>query len=264
MKNDKIIEAEPMDLINIIAKSSVHLIVFDKENNQPIQYGSGCIAMYKNRLFVISVNHVTQIKGKETYTLIETGLPAKEGKAPFYSTGGLVYFDVFKAKNIETGDIEQITFSEEEPLDITFTTVNDDILLLQKGFEYQGLEITAGQKIILNLDYTAEPNQKNYFGFFGHINHDIFADQIIKSEVTFKLDLTYQGTYNRFHLFNTPEEIQKKEDFAGTSGAPIIDEKGQLVALTCSVNSGTKSVFAFPISYCKQLIDISINSGLIK
>ncbi|MCH8535818.1 MAG: hypothetical protein LAT51_12165 [Flavobacteriaceae bacterium] len=264
MNKNKIVEAEPMDLINVIAKSSVHLIVFDKETNQPLQYGSSCIAMYKDKLFVISVNHVTRIKGKETYTLIETGLPVKDGKVSYYSTGGLVYFDVFKANNIETGNIEQLTFSEEEPLDITFTTVKDDVLLLQKGFNYNGHEITEGQKIILKLDYTAKPKHDLYFGFFGHINHDIYADKVIKSEVTFKLDLIYKGLYNKFHLFNTQEEIKKYEDYAGTSGAPIIDEKGQFVALACSVIVGTKSVFAFPIDYCKQLMDLSIDSGLVE
>lgn len=49
------------------------LIIFDGGTSKPIQYGSGCIASYRNRLFVLSVNHVTRIRGIETYALIETG-----------------------------------------------------------------------------------------------------------------------------------------------------------------------------------------------
>jgi hypothetical protein len=255
---------EPMNLLNLIAKSSVHLIVFDQQTNQPIQYGSGCLVSYKGKLLVLSVNHVTRLKGIETYALIETGLPTKEGQTPFYSTGGLVYFDKFRGLNIDTKDISQITFEEEEPLDITFTSVKADILLMQKEFEYEGEKITAGQKVILNLDLADDPKSEHYFGFFGHIKHDIFDNQIIKSEVTFKLDLSFQSTTkDRFHLFHANEIIKSKKDYAGTSGAPILNQEGQLVGLACSIIVGTKSVFAFPINYCKQLIDISIDSKLL-
>ena len=254
---------EPMNLINLIAKSSVHLIVFEKQTNKPIQYGSGCIASYKNKLFAISVNHVTQIRGKETYTLIETGLPSKDGQTPYYRLGELVYFDVFKAHGIDTGDFNQMTFSKEEPLDITFTTLKDEVFLKQKGFTYYGQEITEGQKVFLNLDYSTEPKQEDYFGFFGHIKHDIFDDQIIKSKVTFKIGLSYKGTHDRFHLFYTPDIIKEYEDYAGTSGAPILNEEGQLVGLVCSVIKNSHSLFAFPVDYCKQLIDISLESGLL-
>jgi hypothetical protein len=252
-----------MTLLNLMAKSTVQLVVFDCATKKPIQFGSGCIALYKDRLILLSVNHVTRIKGVKTYTLIETGLPPKEGQGLYYSTGGLIYFDTFKMNGVETGEIERMTISEEDPADITFTGVKKDIQLFQKGFVYNGFEIEDGPRVFPALEESTTPLEKDCFGYFGYIKQEIIDDKILKAEVTFKLDLKYQGTYNRFHLFNTPEEIRKKEDYEGTSGAPIFNSDGQLVGLVCSVNEGSKSLFAFPIDYCRSLIDISIECGML-
>lgn len=251
------------NLINLIAKSSIHLIVFDRATNEPIQFGSGCLARYRDRLLVLSVNHVTRITGIDTYTLIETGLPPVDGMSPFYSTGGLIYYDTFRVNGIETGEVRQMTISEDEPLDITFTSIPEDIEIIQKPFEFFGIPITEENKVILNLDYAIDPIEGDYYGLFGHINNEVRNGMLIHSEVTFKLDLKYQGTFNRFHLFQTPEPIRSEKEYCGTSGAPILDSEGRLVGLNCSVNVGTTSLFAFPISYCKQLIDISIDNGLL-
>ncbi len=249
-----------MTLLNFIEKASVNLFVFNSATNEPIQYGSGCIVLYRDRRFLLTVNHVIRIKDIETYTLIETGLPLKDDQTPFYRVGGFMFFDVFKLHGIETKNIDRITLSEEDPLDVTFAEVKDDIRLLQKGFNWGGIEIPAGEKFMLKLDHAVLPTTDDYYGFFGHIKHDVF-DNVMKSEIIFHLDLTYKGTYNRFHLFNTTEIIEDESLFAGTSGAPIINKSGQLVGLVCSINKDTKSVFAFPIDYCKQLLDISIQSG---
>ena len=162
-----------MNLLNLIAKSSIHLIVFNRATNEPIQFGSGCLVKYRDKLIVLSVNHVTQIEGVDTYTLIETGLPPVEGESPFYSTGGLIYFDTLRVNGIETGDLRQMTYSEEEPLDITFTSIPEDIQIIQKPFEYLGEAITEEGKIILNLEYATDPLETDYYGLFGHINNEI-------------------------------------------------------------------------------------------
>jgi hypothetical protein len=254
-------DTKPMNLLNMIEKSSVHLFVFNKDTNEPIQYGSGCIVAYQKRLFLLSVNHVIRMKDVETYALIETGLPPKDGQIPFYRVGGFMFFDVFKLHGMETKEFERMTLSQEDPLDVTFAEVKNDIRLLQKGFNWFGHEITQGEKVFPILDHATVPTTDDYYGFFGHIRPDVFDNKVIKSEVVFHLNLTYQGTYNRFHLFNTTEIIEDESLFEGTSGAPIINSSGQLVGLVCSFNKGTNSVFAFPIDYCKQLIDISTQSG---
>ena len=55
--------------------------------------------------------------------------------------------------------------------------------------------------------------------------------------------------------------IEDGEDYAGCSGAPILDSQGKLVGLVSSVNPGSKSIFAFSISKCRELLAAAINSG---
>jgi hypothetical protein len=256
--------APPTNLLELIAKSSVHLVIFNKQTEKPIQYGSGCLAWYREKLFILSVDHVTRIKGVETYARIETGLPAENGLTPFYQTGALVVFDVFKPNHTGTDENTPLTFEKDDPLDITFTTVQPGIAFLQRPFEFMEMPISGGSKIILNLDHAVEPEADDYFGFFGQIQHDVFDEKLIISKGTFKLDLVYTGTSrDGYHNFLYPEVIASKKAFEGTSGAPIINSKGQLVGLASSVLENTRSVFAFSIGYCKKLIDTAIAQGLV-
>jgi hypothetical protein len=71
------------------------------------------------------------------------------------------------------------------------------------------------------------------------------------------------GTYGRFHLFKTPEEISDADDYRGCSGAPILDETGKLVGLAQSVIEGSNSIFAFSIYECKKLLDFAIETELV-
>ena len=251
-----------MNLLNLIARSTVHLVIMDKATHEPVRYGSGCVVKYRNKLIVLSVDHVTRIRGLQTYALIETGGPAKDGQISWYSTGGLVCFDQFKLEGIGTGDLSRVTISEEDPLDVTFTAVKDDIVLMQKGFIYYGEEIEGGQKVFPVLDYATLPDAKEEFGFCGFIKHDIFG-KTIKSDITIKLGLSYRETSDGFHLFNTPDLVTDIAEYEGTSGSPIFDFEGRLVGLVCIVLENSRSVWAFPIDYCRRLIDIAIDSGLI-
>jgi hypothetical protein len=123
---------------------------------------------------------------------------------------------------------------------------------------YQGIEISEGPRVYPVLERAAMPDKDDYYGFSGYIRSDVM-ENIIKSEFVFHLNLTYQCTSkDGYHLFKTEEQIRSYEDFAGTSGAPIINSKGQIVGLVSRVLPGTTSVFAFPIERCKMLMDVSI------
>jgi hypothetical protein len=256
-------ELAQMNLLNLIASSTVHLIVFDQSTRTPLQFGSGFVAGYRDRLIVISADHVTRLKGKDVYTLIETGLPSENGQTLFYNIGGLVFFDAFAVDKVKTMEAAQLALYGGEPLDVTFTSMGKDIKLIQKGFTYLGEEIDEGSKVFPVLEHATIPREDGEFGFCGFIHNQVFGEEIIKSEITFQLGLEYKGTYSGYHLFNTPEVIKDKHEFEGTSGAPIFNQEGQLVGLVCNVLENSKSVFAFPIDYCMQLIDLAIENLLL-
>jgi hypothetical protein len=64
-------------------------------------------------------------------------------------------------------------------------------------------------------------------------------------------------------MFLAPEITQRKEDYEGCSGAPIIDSDGNLVALACKVLVGSKVLYGFSIQECIKLLKISLDSKML-
>lgn len=253
-----------MDIINLIAKSSQHLIMCRPSDMEPMGFGSGCIVKYKDRMFLLSVAHVTD-KDKLA-TCIETGLPPKDLQTPLYSVGAMCYFDMYKVpdniKEIEVKKFEDLNLTFDETLDITFCELKEEIPLLQPEWDFGAYKIEKGPKCYLNLDEAGVPETDKLHGLCGRVRHDFKGLQMI-SKPTLKLDLTYVGTYGRFHLFNSPETITDADDYRGCSGAPILDETGKLVGLAQSVVENSNSIFAFSIDECKKLLDIAIETKLL-
>ena len=231
---------------------------------EPMGFGSGCLVLYKDRKFLLSVAHVTDYDGLAT--CIETGLPPKDLQAPLYSIGSMCYFDTFKVPNnikeIEVKRFADLNLNFDETLDITFCEVKEEFSLLQPEWDFGAYKIESGPKVYLNLEESGSPDKDKFHGLCGRVRHD-FKGLFIMSKPTLKLDLTFVGTFGRFHLFNTPDTISDADDYRGCSGAPILDETGKLVALAQSVVEGTNSIFGFSIEECKRLLDFAIQTKLV-
>lgn len=253
-----------MDFINLIARSSIHIIMVRPPGIEPEGFGSGCVVVYKGRKFLLSVEHVTNIDGLAT--CIETNLPSKDLQTPIYSVGSMCYFDQYKLpKEIKTQEIksfEELKTFYDDTLDVTFCELKDDVLLLQPEWEFGSFIIYKGFKVFLNLDEAGSPDSDKEFGFCGRIRQNLNG-VYLKIQPTLKLGLRYKGTTGRFHYFTVPEIIKDVDDYSGCSGAPILDEDGKLVALTASVAKNTKLVFGFSIEECRKLLDLAIQTNLV-
>jgi hypothetical protein len=253
-----------MDTINLIAKASQHIIMCRPTDMEPMDFGSGCIVKYKDRKFLLSVAHVTDYEGLAT--CLETGLPSKDLQTPLYSVGSMCYFDTYivpdNIKQLEIKKFEDLNLKFDETLDVTFCEIKEEFPLLQPEWDFGAYKIESGSKVYLNLEEGGSPDINKFHGLCGRIRHD-FKGIRMTSIPTLKLDLTYVGSFGRFHLFNTPELISDADDYRGCSGAPIMDETGKLVALAQSVLEGTNSVFGFSIDECKRLLDFAILSKLV-
>jgi hypothetical protein len=252
------------EIINLIVKSSLHLIMLRPSDKEPMNFGSGCIVLYKARYFLLSVAHVTNIN--DLATCIETNLQTVGLNIPLYSVGAMCYFDQYEfPKNTNPDEIktfEDLKVDFDETLDISFCEIKEQITLLQQEWDFGVFKIESGEKIPLNLELAGNPEKGKSFGFCGKVKHGIEGIQL-KSQPILQLDLEYQGTIGRFHYFTLPGLIKDEDDYSGCSGSPIIDENGKLIALTASVTRGTKLVFGFSIEECKKLLDLAINVNLL-
>ncbi|WP_160144180.1 hypothetical protein [Chryseolinea soli] len=176
------------------------------------------------------------------------------------------YFDAYylptDLKDVEIKEIEDFNLIFDETLDITFCELKTIPPILQPAWDFGAFKIEGGSKAVLNLNDAGVPDASLVHGFCGRIRHDLRDIRLI-SRPTLHLDLKFQGTFGRFHLFSSPKVITDVDDYRGCSGAPILDETGKLVGLVQSVVSNTTSVYAFSIDECRRLIDIAIATNML-
>lgn len=258
--------SEPLtvDYPNLLARSTVHLFIVEPTTVEPKSFGSGCFVHYKERVFLLSVAHVTDLTGLQT--CIGTNQPPVGNTMPLYCPGTMAYVDEYRVKGPlpeSITSIEDILGDRIETLDVTFCEVKDfnPAMFLQPALDNGQIKIDAGQKIVLSLAEAGAPHREGEYSFCGWIRQKIVGRQI-ESTVTFKFRLKYQGTGGRFHRFIVPKLIDK-EDYEGCSGTPILDADGRLVALACKVKSGTQLLYAFSIEECRRLLGVAIHSGQV-
>lgn len=258
--------SEPLsvDYPNLLARSTVHLLIVEPTTAEPKGFGSGCFVHYKERVFLLSVAHVTDISGLQT--CIETNQPPIGTTTPLYGPGTMAYVDEYRVNSTlpkSITSIEDILGDRIETLDITFCEVGnfDPTMFLQPALDNGQIKIDAGQKIVLSLAEAGAPHRKGEYSFCGRIKQKIVGRRI-ESTVIFKFELKYQGTGGRFHRFIVPRLIDL-EEYEGCSGTPILDADGRLVALACRVKTGTQLLYAFSIEECRRLLDVAIHSGQV-
>ena len=252
-------QEQGMDILNALARASIPLVVVKPPDYEPLGFGSGCLVNYKNRQFLLSVEHVANIKGAGL--CIMTYMPTTGLQTKLYSVGSTWYFDQYKlpknASHHGIATMEELAKFYDETLDITFCEIKEHVEMIQPEWVFPEFTIYKGPRIALTLETAGAPEKGKEYGFAGSIRHDVGAASI-KTVPTMKAGLTYGGKIGMMEYFISPDLIKDADDYRGCSGAPILDEEGKLVALAAIVKTGSKLVFGFSIQECRRLIDVTL------
>lgn len=251
--------------LEFIITTSVHLILIEPNTSEPRAFGSGILITYKERLFLLSVAHVTDLKGLQT--TIETYAPTKGIQSTLYGVDGMAYFTQHPVpSNITPLALEQMLNEPGERLDISFGEIKEPITLLQPEWDLGDVKIEAGHKHYIDLEkmMTDDLSRDREYDLCGRIRQRIGGNYIL-SEPKLVIGMKYQGTdRNRiFHRFLVPDIISNADEYRGCSGAPIFDDEGRLVALASKVRENSKLLYAFSIVECKRLLDKALEIGLL-
>jgi hypothetical protein len=251
----------------ITVRSSIQVFTAKSNYPKPEGFGTGFILSYKERIFFVSVSHVTDRLNLTTY--LESNLPLDEQGPIIHPIGGICYWDIFKVdspdkiKSIE--DFEAI-LQNAERLDISFAEIKNQIELLQPELDFGAFKVNSGRKFMVTFEKSCVPNKDEEYAFFGRIKHEYEGD-VLKMENTFKDSLKYHRDIkfgeHRFNMFLSPKRITNKEDYEGCSGAPIFDSLGNIVSIACAIKVNSNIIYGFPIEECRKLLDYSIDIGMI-
>lgn len=244
----------------LIVRSSIQVFLANPDHPQPEGFGSGCILIYLDRTFFVSVSHVTDMGGLTTF--IETNQPFDERGPIIKPIGGICTFDLIKVdKDTSLEDFEAV-LEKGKRLDIAFAEIKGPIELLQPEMDFGVFHVGACSKLPLYMGDAVFPTKDERYGFYGKIRHK-YEGHVLRMTPTFKHSLTYHRTKGDFHLFLAPERILDSEDYEGCSGAPILDSQGRIVALACAVFTGSKIIYGFSIQKCKKLLDYALQTGML-
>jgi hypothetical protein len=90
----------------LMVKSSIQVFMADPTSPKPEVFGSSCLLTYFDRLFFLSVFHVTNY---DLTTYLETKLPPNEIGPPLQLVSGLCSFDLFKVtKDMVIEEFEEL------------------------------------------------------------------------------------------------------------------------------------------------------------
>ncbi|WP_179414532.1 hypothetical protein HDF19_00735 [Mucilaginibacter sp. E4BP6] len=247
----------------LMVLSSVQIYQTRPAEKRPIGFGSGFKAKYRDRLFFISVSHVTDKGELENY--LETNIYDNDQKAWIWKKiGGFCYFSLIDGNQVTAPDdlLKLIENGKEERLDICFTELKSDIPLLQLPMDFRVFKVGKTEKITLDLDYVAVPDRSERYGFYGKIRHNV-GSRVHESQPTLKHTLDFQCELGDFYILLAPEIIKDEYDYKGCSGAPVLDSEQNLIGVASAVKTDTKIIYVFSIQRCKQLIDYAIEMGML-
>jgi hypothetical protein len=240
-----------IDLVNHVVKSTQHIVMLDSESLEPCGAGSGCLIVYKERVFFISVQHVTDKRGQQA--VIDRGSGTEKGTNVF-SIPELNYLSTFEIIQNE-GEMD---LNELEPLDICYAEIKGDIDILQKEIWFNDICVTADNKRILFTDLEYEPTTEEKYCFCGRIRAATYQNELIQTD-KLVLGIEYDKKIGPFERFTLQNEITDHDDYIGTSGAPIISETGEPVAFIAHGYEGQKYVYGFSSRELKKYLDIYID-----
>lgn len=164
--------SSPISLTEIAVRGTYQVVVTDKMLN-PKSMGSGCVLYYNERLFFLTVAHVTD-KADVSVT-IETNKNSVDGKTPNYCVGQMNYRDLYKVKDIEAlragKELSLDNLELIERLDFSFAELKEVPEILQKPMDFaEHGAVSAGTKLVIPKDaLNTRPTREEPLFFYGTI-----------------------------------------------------------------------------------------------
>lgn len=213
-----------------------------RTDNKPIGIASGGLVDFNGHRILLSVFHATKNNGSWG---IEVSSDSANG-TKLYKPGEFHYVGEMKI-----GDpiIKEVDFS--------FREVPNDLVSTLQEIDNSGRIIAEHERSIFELNYSKQLNGNLNYGFAGQVLPEWHTNNMLASELRIYDGLKYLRTEDQFHVFQTPVPHPGHEHFQGCSGAPILDEDGDIVALVCSGAVEKNTIYGVSLSRYQALLEVT-------
>ncbi len=213
----------------------------------PIGIASCALVDYGGERWVLTVAHATG-DGKGNWA-IEMGFEEGRG-AKLWSIGPMTFMD-------------QVTFTKGSSvqLDLAYARVPRDLQpILEYRDENEQLIRTAPRRILKSNLRTA-PTKRKIYGFAGNIKPTsgppVTMNWLLTELVCYPT-LKFVGEFDHYYQFKLPFSHPGHEEFKGTSGSPICDRQGNVVALVCGPGKEPDTIAGIKMSYFRSALDVEL------
>ena len=256
-----ITEEQYFELVNLQAQVYCQLHIYssnDKQLLNPILFGSGFLASYKNKPFLITADHNLHFddydnKEERTgneYIIAIVNNVNKDLSTVLTPLGGFYYGEqlCFNKKEAKLIDIS-VCLLKEINFQFPFLTHeisinNNSRIIVQAGVEKNFYDATL----------FTEPNTNQKYTTYGVVHNDI-KGIIGKRTNALYCDISYNSTCGNYYNFLFSSEM-KYEDWAGISGAPVFDYEGNIVGVVHRISEN--GIWVTPIKYATMLMDLAL------
>lgn len=162
-----------------------------------------------------------------------------------YSPGA---FNFFAEMQLGSSEINNIDFAHVE--------VPNDIEVYFQHLKPTGECVEEFTRTVFSPNFNIKPSVDEIYGFSGEVlpGFDSNLNALIVDHRTY-LALKYLRAEDSFHFFKLPVSHPGHEHFEGCSGAPIIDSKGNVVALVCGGSTKTHEIRGIALNKYKLALD---------
>ncbi len=214
------------------------------ENGIPINHASGVVVNYCGKNVILSVFHATRDFSNwalEIKSDFKTGTLLKE----------LGLMGTAVEANVERDEINRIDFS--------YATLPDNIKTFHQVIDNETNQIYEHERMIIESNFDSRPLKEKRYSFFGQTEFTKNG-RIIIPVGKLIMNMEFVAETEQYYIFKLPFKHPGHFYFRGTSGAPILDNDGNLVSLVRGGKIEDDLIFGVKLSKYKPLIDIQVDN----
>jgi len=236
---------DQQEWLNRILLSSIPLRKVDSQM-LPVGIASGCLIDYLGTRIVLSVFHATKRDGNWA---VEVKYEPGKG-TQLYCPGGFHHLGLMKLGSAKIGEV-----------DFSYREVSSDLISYYQEITPSGRVISEKEREVFQPDFYVQPDANEIYGFAGQVMPEMHGTTALVTEMRVYPGLKFVGTEDSYHVFELPVPHPGHEHFQGCSGAPIIDTKGNIVALVCHGDIDRNAILGISLSKYKVVLD---NKALVR
>lgn len=214
--------------------------------NLPVGSASSSLIRHGGKKVLLTVSHAT-CEGRWAVEL----QPEPPSGATLWQLGRMNY--------LATGDIGVPSLRD---IDFAYTLIPEDVVPMHPFFCPESLDLLGCEpKLVMETAFEGEPVGEGRYGFFGLTRTRHEAGRLC-SDSRLVTDMSYVEQRGDFFVFKLATNYEDDDDYRGCSGAPILGEDGQLVALVALGDRDEDCIYGTALRPLRVALDIEC--GLVR